>query len=286
MKQIFVWIGAVGVIIISFSLVVFSNNRSTELPFYKIDWSDHAHLNSQVSSMVFNIQPFFMNSVLNPKWDLTDAFMFFEQNIEFLGDERGFYDFEVVLEFSNLTGNEPFLSGNSSNSNLSLSFYVDFSLANEALELLSYVERENTVEQGNNSIMPVQVVPLTSLDWDRIFEDYESYVVLISLERMYAGMIREDLLTDPDFVRILDVATFERGKDDINVILELLEQNKTLVSDNQTNEFPFAGSIRLSPEFSRNEIVSARFFMNEELARDISNYIGEDEWVMARDRWR
>ena len=266
-------VGAVFVV-----LVLNSSNDGkgrSDLSVHDINWSDYETMNEYIESMVYNIYPFFMNEVVATRFDLTPIFQWLYENQDSLRDQPLDGDFEIVLEFSNLTGYELFLNGKWSEEILNLSFYVDGSFANTALSLRSEAERAYVI--SHNPGLAQEDVTLSDINWLELLEDYELYISRIMLTR------RQRVRQRPDLQYGLDIADFRSGEDSLAEILTFLSENQSLFSNVETEEHRYIGGINFIRSSQDYPNVTAIFYMNEELTRILSDdVIGEELWNLRQ----
>ena len=205
-----------------------------------------------------------MNEYLDTAVDLTGLFHLFSENQELLrdnpvvrGDEWG-ADFEVVLEFTNLTGNEAFLNNQWLEDTLFMNFYIDVSLAQASLDLRSEAELTYHRVQNPEAFPEIEIITLSDVNWEELNQNYEALITGVTIEGTSFNMV-----------------FFEIGHDDLPIILKFLEENQTDISSEKDGKNRFAGGIHFRRNEEQNSSVFVEFFMNESQHEELLDLIGE-----------
>ena len=264
-------------LIVAFILLVVvlagcSQNQSFEVSVYGLNWEDAEGMNERISFMEYNIYPFFMGRYVDTRFDLTNIFHFFGENIEMLSEQRQEEnDFQVVMEFSNLSGDEQFLNGVEVSERATIVFYANDSLVIEALGLRGDAEMAH-VRAQNPSEHPLRI-PLDEIEWDRITDDYKASVESI-------------LIRGPK-----NWVSLRSQEDDFLEIIEYLAENS---QDFQTrSEGPGVGfgvsMFFFTPEGGiegeRFSYLMARFYLNQEQVEELKDVFGRENWDFAAERF-
>ena len=274
-------------------LMLYNGNRETGLSVHDLDWSDYAGMNENISTMTFHIPPHFMNENIESHLDLTDIFHLFSENQQLLRDRPEIRsqtldsDFEVVLEFTNLTGEEAFLNDKWAQETLNISFYVERSLAQTSLDLRGKAVR--AYYNAQNPCAFSEVISLDEINWSDLLEGYETYIEEISISRFYWRMHTEDF-------------EFISGEDDLINLLHFFRDNNEGLIDGIidieaiTAELFETGDIKAPTEYmvwiifrlsdaEENEACArphAAFHMSQALGEQLVEIIGEEAWEQAR----
>jgi len=207
--------------------------------------------------------------------DLTNLFRFFGENQDLLRDRAVIpgqeleSDFEVVLEFTNLTGNEEFLNGQWLGETLEISFYVDHYLAQSSLDL-SNEARRDYIRAINPSAFNEENIYLTEIEWDFLMENYEAEIFSITLDGPPIDGI------------YFNRAFFESSEFDLSHILEFLYENQHNISNTENDEYGRRGSIHFIRKSEDEPRINSRFYMNEQQMGELMDIIGEDEWERGK----
>ena len=203
-------------VLIVLGLVFHGLSSHPRISVHDLDWNDVERMNEHVSSMVLHIPPHFMNWSVGTHFDLTYMFLLFSENQDLLRDQpevpgrRLESDFQVVLEFENLTGNETFLNEKWVRDTLNMTFYVDEYLADRALSLSS--EAESAYVRAQNPHLFPEIIPLSQINWLDIVDDYKAHIEEISISRFYWRFHME-------------IFDFRVGKDELADIVHFLTSN-------------------------------------------------------------
>jgi len=252
-----------------------NDHSRSDLSIHNIDWSDVSGMNEKIVAFYFSDPPFFEDEWVDAAEHLEDLLQFFGENIGYLRDRGRSNDMEVVFEFENVTGDEEFLESNELEGTFTLHFYFDRSLSSEFFELLNASRHARLVEQ--NPSLAQEDISLSDVNWSNLIDDYESYIYGVTLER------RQRVRQRPDLQYGFDIADFNVGRDDLTTILTFLEENIDMFSDIATEEYRYIGSIFYRRFDYSEPQITARFFMNEELTRILSDeVIGEEAWNRAQ----
>jgi len=233
-------------------------------------------MNEHVSEMTLNVPPHFMNWDIGTHIDLTEMFRFFAESQSLLRDRPEISgqttesDFEVVLEFTNLTGSEAFLNGQWLEETLEISFYAYRPLAQEVFDLSNEIalayQRKN-----NPEAFPEVHISLIEVNWEELKDGgYQEHVWGITLD---APMLGED---------IFNTAFFGNSSAELGVILDFLSSHQADFSVERNDEYRYSGSINFIRNESTDPLILADFYMNEQQIRELLGIIGEEAWEQAR----
>lgn len=255
-----------------FLMYLMRDERSDSV--HGLNWEYYEEMGAHVSEMTLNIPPGFMGQWMNTDHDLTVFFQSFYENLDMVRDfplvpgQTLTSDFEVVVKFTGLTGDENFLGGRDiSDGTLELSFYVDASLAQATLDLRNVATEAYNILR-DPSWEAVRIT-LAEVDWDALREDYSSHVSIIVIQ----GASRED--------GHFNMTDFMTGRDDLSVVLEFLEDNQDEFRSVEDSEYTYQGTIHFWVEDGEPRQMSP-FFMDEDLNRRLMSAIGEEAWEAAR----
>lgn len=256
---------------------------------HDLDWSDYEGMNDHVSEMTFNIPPHFMGEIIEVHFDLTDIFRLFSDNQDLLRDQPEVSgrtlesDFEVVIEFIKLTGNEEFLNSQWSHDTLRISFYVDRSLAQESLDLISVVE--SAYHRALNPSWFPETIPIEDINWQNFIEDYASHIEEIWVSRFYWRFQSETFV-------------FRSDENDLTSILGFFDSNNSSFVDGAVdfesflNDYWETGSYEELTEYTvlvifhrqndEEPYMRANFHMSQELGEQFIEAVGEEVWERAQ----
>lgn len=278
MKKIIV--GLVVVVVLMIAVFIWQSNNheddnyiETEDPVgdgfsvHGLNWEDVEGMNERVSDMTLNIPPYFMGRMVETHLDLAEVFRLFGENQHLLRDQPEVpgltleSDFEVVLTFSNLTGNEIFLNGNGSESVFSISFYVDSSLAQTSLDLAGDAVYAYFREQN-----PEVVLTLAEVDWDALRDDYEAHLYGVTIDESQGrpAYLPLDILDPTD-------------------VLRFFEENRYNVSQDWDDTYNYMASINFRRESEDSPDIRCIFFMTESMHRELISLIDDEVWEKAKE---
>jgi len=200
--------------------------------------------------------------------DLTEIFRLFGENQDLLRDQPEVpgltwgSDFEVVLRFTGLTGDESFLNGNESEWRLDINFYVDGSLAQASLDLAGDAVHNYAREQN-----PEERITLAEIDWEVLHENYEAYIygVTIGKTRGIPVFFPTDILDPTD-------------------VLRFFEENRYNVSQERNELYDFIGAINFRRKSEDDPEITCGFFMTETMHQELVSLIADEIWEEARNR--
>ena len=233
---------------------------------HDLNWDDYEGMNERVSSLTLHIPPHFMDRFVETHLDLTGLFLLFSENQHLLRDRPGTAgltldsDFEVVLEFTNLLGNEIFLDEAVYDASFYMSFYVDSSLAQESLDLVGAAVRAYHEAQD-----PEVRITLAEVDWDALRGRYEEYLYGVTIDAPQGGPVNFP-------VAILNPSD----------VLYFLEENKHDVSQNRNDLYNYRASILFKRENEEMPRIVCIFFMTESMHEELVSLIDEETWEAAR----
>ena len=264
-------------------------NHAGTLSVHDLDWDDYITMNHHVSSMVFHIPPHFMNDYIDTQLDLTGIFRLFSQNRELLTDQatnRGRTvesDFEVVLEFNQLSGEERFLNNLWYDETLKISFFVERSLAQISLDLRSEAVRNNSYLQ--NPGWRKERIPVREIDWLELINNYTIQVESVFITRLNWPTNQES-------------SEFISGEDDLGAMFSFLYDNLGHLIDglfdadgwlshfHETGELESLTDYDIQIFFRQSSMdesrQSVRFHMSQELGEQLFEIIGEELWNLRR----
>ena len=285
----------VGIVLalIVLGVVFYGFSNRSRISVHDLDWGDYEEMNEHVSAMTFNIPPHFMDWVVETHLDLTDIFRLLSDNQHLLRDRaevRGQTldsDFEIVIEFTNLSGDEKFLNGRWSQDTLNINFYVDRSLAQESLDLTG--EAEEVYQRAQNPDSFPEIIPLSEINWPDLMDDYESYIEEIFISRFTWRLHTEDFdfkASEDDLTDILrffeaNSDSFVDGDIDIGAIMDELFETGDI---GDIEEYSVWIIFRLpDSEFNDEQArPQAMFHMSEELGEQLAEIIGEEALSRAQ----
>ena len=235
---------------------------------HDLNWDDARGMNEHVSRMTLNLPPYFMDRRVETHLDLTDFFQWLSENQDLLRDQPevpGYTlssDFEVVLRFTNLTGDESFLNWNGSERTLDIIFYVDRSLGQMALDIVGEAAYAYFREQN-----PVERITLVEVDWNALHQNYETYIYGVTIDAPQAG---------PVFfpIDILDPTD----------VLRFFENNRYNVSQDRNDLYNYLGAINFRWESEDGPEIICGFFMTETMHQELVSLIADEIWEEARNR--
>jgi len=281
-KLIIVGMSIVGLLLVALFLLRREDGR---IPFHDLNWSYYEEMNEHVSDVELNIPPFFMDRWVDPNWNLEKVFRFFSENENLIWEQPEVpgltvdSDFEIILQFTNLTGDEGFLNGiEVEDGVLHTRFYVASELAQETLDLL--VESEMYSVSGPR--VEDKQVPVSEIDWEGLEDNYESLI----------RGIRIQLHNHPDHHHV----DFFGDYDDLPPILNFLSANRHLLYETEDRDKEI--DLFLSADYFAIDFILgdpdvlwedsdrefASFFIPADLYNQLIEAVGEDVWWATAER--